>query len=299
MEWTSTWHMSLRRFEPRYPEILVDVPVDGADDAALALFELGAEGIEQRDEATLDKGPVPGIATLVASFADRKTAETAAGVLDPAWSPRLSEVVGDAWRDEWKRHFVPFRLTKRITIRPPWEAYQPTESGEIVLELEPGRAFGTGLHATTALVARALDALGDRLVGCDVLDVGAGSGILSLVALALGAARARAIDIDPDAVAVTLENAQRNGFADRLEADATPIDSVATHFDLVVANIEARAIVEMAPLLVPRVGKSGTLVVSGILRSQAGDIARVFKPFELESTTNDGDWSALVFVARA
>ena len=115
--------------------------------------------------------------------------------------------MGDAWRDEWKKHFVPFRLTPRITVRPPWEAYQPRDASEIVLDLEPGRAFGTGLHATTALVARALEARATELSGIELLDVGTGSGILALVALALGAARVRAIDIDPDAAEVTLENA--------------------------------------------------------------------------------------------
>ena len=119
------------------------------------MFELGAEGIEERDETTLASGPGGGRLTLVATFAEKELAAAAVREIDPAWSPRATDLVGDAWRDEWKKHFAPFRLTPRITVRPPWEAYQPRDASEIVLDLEPGRAFGTGLHATTSLVARA------------------------------------------------------------------------------------------------------------------------------------------------
>jgi len=99
-------------------------------------------------------------------------------------APRLEEVVGDAWRDAWKEHFRPFAITRSIVIRPPWESYAE-KPGEQVLVLEPGRAFGTGLHETTSLVARVLEARRGELVGKTVLDVGCGSGILALVALFL------------------------------------------------------------------------------------------------------------------
>ena len=147
--------------DPRYPQLSIDVASGEADDAAALLFELGAQGVEERDETTLQKGPNAGTVTLVASFESHELAQLAAAGVDPAWSPRVSEIVGDAWRDEWKKHFVPFRLTTRVTIRPPWEPYRAESPSEIVLELEPGRAFGTGLHATTALVAKALEARSD------------------------------------------------------------------------------------------------------------------------------------------
>src|SRR5262249_8931294 len=162
------------------------------------------------DDTTLEKGTGPGRVTLVGSFATPADALGARDELDPAWSPRTGEVVGDAWLDAWKVHFRPFALTPRIVIRPPWEPYTPARGGESVLELEPGRAFGTGLHATTSLVARMLDERADLLTGRRVLDVGTGSGILALVALALGAAEVFAIDIDADAVGLARENAVRN-----------------------------------------------------------------------------------------
>jgi ribosomal protein L11 methyltransferase len=280
--------------EPRYPEVHVDVPLDQADEASAVLFDLGASGVEQRDDATLAKGPRSGMATLVASFADRSLAEAAAREIDPAWSPRIAEIVGDAWRDEWKKHFAPFRLTERVTIRPPWEAYEPRDPSEIVLELEPGRAFGTGLHATTALVARALEALGPRLSNRDVLDVGTGSGILALVAIALGAARARAIDVDPEAVVVAVENAERNGFEGRIDASATPVGEIEGTFDVVLANIEARVLIELASALDARVRPNGVLVLSGILVGQEADVLARFGSFRTIATPRENEWVALV-----
>jgi ribosomal protein L11 methyltransferase len=281
--------------EPRYPEVHVDVPVDEVDDASVLLFELGATGVEERDEGTLAKGPGSGRATLVASFADRELAETAARQIDPAWSPRVAELVGDAWRDEWKKHFAPFRLTERITIRPPWEPYEPREPREIVLELEPGRAFGTGLHATTALVARALEALGPRVANSDVLDVGTGSGILALVAIALGAARARAIDVDPEAVLVTVDNARRNRYEPRIDASVTPVDATLGEFDIVVANIEARVLVDLSAALAARVRPGGVLVLSGILVDQEADVMRAFGSLRMRGAPRENEWVALIF----
>jgi ribosomal protein L11 methyltransferase len=280
--------------EPRYPELHVDVPLDEVDDASALLFELGASGVEERDEGTLVKGPAAGVATLVASFSDRESAEAASREIDPAWSPRVAELVGDAWRDEWKKHFAPFKLTERITIRPPWEAYERRDPSEIVLELEPGRAFGTGLHATTALVARALEALGPRVANSEVLDVGTGSGILALVAVALGASHARAIDVDPEAVLVTIENARRNGYDRRIAASATPLADVEGTFDVVVANIEARVLVDLSSALDARVRPGGALVLSGILVGQEADVMRAFGAYRTNGVPRENEWIALV-----
>jgi ribosomal protein L11 methyltransferase len=288
---------------PRYPQLTVDVAAGEADEAAGQLFELGADGVEERDETTLAVGGVPGRTTLVASFATRTLAEEAAARVDGAWSPRFSELVGDAWRDEWKKYFVPFRLTQRVTIRPPWEPYTPTDPAELVLELEPGRAFGTGLHPTTALVARALEAHSGEVLArerrpASMLDVGTGSGILALVALVLGAAKARAIDVDPDAVALTRENAERNGLGDRIEVDASPLQEIRGSFEIVVANIEASVLIAMADLLARRVAKDGILMLSGILQERADEVRRAFASLELEASPTQGEWAALVFRPR-
>ena len=257
--------------EPRYPYVVVEVTEEEADEAGALLFDLGAGGVEQRDATTLTRGAA-GKVTLVASFERDEDARAALNELPEAWSARLDEVVGDAWRDEWKKFFEPFALCPRVTVRPPWRE-TTVAPGEHVIELEPGRAFGTGLHETTSLVAQVLaDA---NLQGMAVLDVGCGSGILSLVALRLGAMQARAIDVDPDAVAVTRENAGRNGIASSVEADTATVDSVIGTFPVVVANIESKTLVELAPAIVERVALGGLLVLSGILAADVAPAAQL------------------------
>lgn len=289
---------------PRYPFLELDVTPEEADEASALLFELGADGVEERDATTLARAGAAGKVTLVCSFADRAAAEEAAEAVPPAWSPRVTEIVGDAWRDAWKAHFVPFPLTPHVTVRPPWEPYEAKSPDEIVLELEPGRAFGTGLHATTSLLARYLDDHRDTLAknDCVVLDVGTGSGILALVALALGAARAVAVDVDPDAVDVTRENAERNAMAARIVASATPIEEVSGRYPVVLANIEARVLIPMAAALAARVAEGGTLLLSGILDGQEGEVAGAFSVEKIENalilraTLAEGEWRALVLV---
>ncbi|WP_437997127.1 50S ribosomal protein L11 methyltransferase [Sorangium sp. So ce185] len=261
--------------EPRYPFVAVDVPEPEADEIAAALFELGASGVEQRDEQTLVRGARSGQVTLVASFEDHGEAEAAIaalGELSPPLAARLEEVVGDAWRDAWKEHFAPFALTPTITVVPPWAERAPEREGERVLLLEPGRAFGTGLHATTALVAELLDEHAAELRGREILDVGTGSGILALVALLLGAERAVAIDNDDDVIEVVLENAARNGLEGRVEASAGVVEQVTRQFPWVVANIEARVLRPLAPELARVLAPGGWLILSGILESERDDL---------------------------
>ncbi|GAC1529711.1 MAG: 50S ribosomal protein L11 methyltransferase [Polyangiales bacterium] len=310
--------------EPVYPFVAIDVPASLADVAADQLFELGAQGVEQRDGSTLSRGarsegPVidPGadvgapvwtdatptasddeVVTLVAAFADRESALTALAAIDAELSPRLEEVVGDAWRDAWKAHFEPFRLSPHLVVRPPWREASRALIDEVaathVLELEPGRAFGTGLHESTALVAAVLDARQGTLGDVDVLDVGCGSGILALAALTLGARRARAIDVDPDAVRVARDNAARAGFADRLDADDTDVGAIEATYPWVLANIQAEVLVPRAADLTARLAPSGVLVLSGILTRQADAVRAAYPTLTLLEAPTRGEWTALV-----
>ena len=283
--------------ELRFPFVAVDVTAEDADVMSATLFELGAEGVEERDGTTLVKG-APGLVTLVASFASHEEAREAVLAIDESMKPRLEEIIGDAWRDAWKEHFRPFAITASIVIRPPWEAYAE-KPGEEVLVLEPGRAFGTGLHETTSLVAGVLEARKTELVGKTVLDVGCGSGILALVALTLGASRARAIDVDADAALVAEENATRNGLDERVEADSTAIEAIEGTYPVVVANIEARVLIPMMPELTKRVAAGGLLVLSGILAPQKDEVRAAYASFALEDAPAKGEWVALVLRAPA
>lgn len=284
---------------PRYPYVEVDVAQSDAEPASSLLFELGALGVEERDVSTLVPGAKGGGVTLVASFDTAKNARHCMSGLPSGWSPRYGEVIGDAWRDEWKRYFEPFALCAGVTIAPPWRAYEPGR-GEALLVLEPGRAFGTGLHETTSLVAEALADFRPVLKGAAVLDVGCGSGILSLLALKLGAAYAVARDIDPEAVAVTRENAQRNGLGERLFAAESSVAEMTERFPLVVANIEQKTLVELAPALIARVADGGILVLGGILAPhvaprQLADIRAGYGQLREQEVRHKGEWVAAIF----
>jgi ribosomal protein L11 methyltransferase len=281
---------------PRFPFVVVDVQEEEADAVSSLLFDLGAQGVEERDATTLARPSAPGKVTLVASFASHDEANEAIAEIAAELSPRLEEVVGDAWRDAWKEHFRPFEIAKGIVVRPPWELYEG--DARIVLELEPGRAFGTGLHETTSLVAGVLADHALAFHGKDVLDVGTGSGILGLLALELGASRVRATDIDGDAIAVACENAARNRLAERFSADTKPLAQIGGEFATVLANIEATVLVPMAPDLIARVAKGGLLVLSGILVPQKDDVRKAYGALELVSAPEKGEWVALVFKKR-
>ena len=271
--------------EPRYPFVAVDASPEEAEEVGATLFELGAMGVEERDEKTLVRTATEGKVTLVGSFETRDAADAAITALRealPDGDARLEEVIGDAWRDAWKEHFEPFALTPRITVVPPWAKRPEVAEGTMILELEPGRAFGTGLHATTSLVAELLDAAAARsialpeLSGKEVLDVGTGSGILAFVALLYGAARATGVDTDDDVIEIVNENAARNDLAGRVEASAGGVESVPRAFPWVLANIEARVLLPLAPALVRAVEPGGALILSGILGGEHDEIVRVY-----------------------
>jgi len=277
--------------EPRYPHVHVDVPRVRAELVSLELFELGAQGIEERDHSTMD-GPSEGAPlTLVASFADERQARQVVRRLGRRFRATLRFVVGDTWRDAWKAGFRPTLVSPRIVVHPSWEPCTPRH-GEVALTLDPGRAFGTGTHESTRLVLREIDR---RLrPGDTVLDVGCGSGILGIAALLLGAHQVRAVDVDPDAVAVTRENARLNRVGSRLRASDTDVGRLRGRYNLVLANIEAGTLVALAPMLIARVAARGLLVLSGVLRDQREEVAQAFSRTRPVAVTAAGDWVAIV-----
>lgn len=280
--------------EPRYPYVHVDVTPEMVDETSSLLFELGAEGVEERDEGTLAKSASQGKVTLVAAFGSKEDAEAAIAELPDA---RYEEIVGDAWRDAWKEHYRPFTIARTkdgraVVVRPPWEAYAPKD-GERVLELEPGRAFGTGLHETTRLVAQALADHASELVDEPILDVGCGSGVLALIALCFGAKSAVATDIDPEAIDVTKENCARNAMTDRVDATTKPLEALAVTAPVVVANIEARVLIPMAEELKRHVDPGGLLLLSGILVPQRDEVRAAYADMDLLAAPAMGEWTLL------
>jgi ribosomal protein L11 methyltransferase len=280
--------------EPRYPYVHVIVPdEEQGEQASSELWDLGAQGIEERDGSTLIAAGPAGL-TLVASFADVESAQAAIDALGERWPASLQFVEGDAWRDAYKAYFKPTRVGTRLVVRPSWEPFAP-EANDVVLTLDPGRAFGTGTHESTRLAL----ALAERYLqpGQPLLDVGCGSGILSIAALLLGAGRARAIDLDPDAIPVAQENAQLNGVGARLLADASPLSAIAERYPLVLANIESRVLVPLAAELAARLAPGGTLILSGLLAHERDTLLAAYPRLALLEAPVLGDWIALALRA--
>ncbi len=209
------------------------------------------------------------------------------------------ETVADQdWERAWMDQYVPLQFGRRTFIVP-WDAELPeaaTAPGAAVLRLDPGLAFGSGTHPTTALCLQWLDAL--ELDGTTVLDFGCGSGILALAALQLGAARVVAIDNDPQALTATLDNARRNDLAERIDVH-DPDGAPAGHFPVVVANILASALLALAPTLAQRVAPGGRIALSGILAGQQPELLATYAQwFDDLRVTQFEDWLRIDGVRR-
>ncbi|MDX5376881.1 MAG: 50S ribosomal protein L11 methyltransferase [Halomonas sp.] len=182
------------------------------------------------------------------------------------------------WEREWMEDFKPLRMGQRLWIVPSW--HEPPDLDAVNLHLDPGLAFGTGTHPTTALCLEWLDALAleGSLDGLEVLDVGCGSGILAIAALKLGAAEATGTDIDPQALQASRDNAMRNDVAEHELTLCYPeqLDSE-RRFPLVIANILAGPLVELAPMIAGHVAPGGRLALSGILEGQAQEVLDAYR----------------------
>jgi ribosomal protein L11 methyltransferase len=275
----------------------------GEADAAAGLLHLcDAGGVEVRGEGEL---PPPGVAPVAAGrieligyFPTVAQAEVARGALRErlAVDAVVESVAAEAWEESWKQHFRPVRLGELI-VAPPWDT-GPAGDGCARLILEPGMAFGTGTHATTALCLRALQRwLAGRPgsgAGSSVLDVGTGSGILALAAAMLGAGRIAATDNDPVAIRVAGENALRNGLEGRVAFGTQPLEDLEAKFDLVLANILCNTLIELAGPLSARLARGGRLVLSGILVEQAAEVAAAFAPMLVAvACESEGEWMLL------
>jgi ribosomal protein L11 methyltransferase len=188
---------------------------------------------------------------------------------------RVDTLEDQPWERAWMDHFHPMRFGKRLWICPHGQSLPEDAVEPVVLHLDPGLAFGTGTHPTTALCLEWLD--GTNLRGKSVVDFGCGSGVLGIAALLLGARQVFAVDHDPQAVRATLDNARDNGVADRLTA-CLPGAAPGEVADLVLANILAGTLIELAGPLCDSVKPGGALVLSGILDDQADAVAAAFSP---------------------
>ena len=271
-------------------------------------FELVDEGLGAR----LDPSR-PAIVRAYLPARDRAAAERAAAEvaealghlqafgLRPIGELRTRIVEEADWADAWKAYFPVMRVGRRLVIRPTWRRHRRAPE-DVVLALDPGMAFGTGLHPTTRLCLAGVEALADRgvLAGTRVLDVGCGSGILAIAALKLGAASAVGLDTDPIAIEATIANARRNALVRRLRAREGSLPSGEAPFDVVLANLIAGLLVPLARGLTDELRRGGVLLASGIFAHREGDVRAAFEAagLKVRGRTAEGDWVALEAIRR-
>ncbi|MEN5424995.1 50S ribosomal protein L11 methyltransferase [Stenotrophomonas pennii] len=292
--------------QPRYENALEDV-------GALAVTLLDAEADTSNEQAILEPGvgETPMWDTLVLSAlfphdADGLLLLAALDAFDDGldWSTVSFRAVEDQdWERVWLDQFEPLSFGERTWIVP-WNHELPDAAqaaDAAVVRLDPGLAFGSGTHPTTALCLRWLDGLAGEglLQGQRVLDFGCGSGILALAALKLGAAESVGVDNDPQALIATADNAERNGELPRMHVYLPQDEPVAT-YPVVVANILASALDALADLLAARVAAGGRIALSGILHGQEHELLQRYAAwFDDLQATRDGDWMRITGVRRA
>jgi len=299
----------------KWMELSVEVPDEAVESVreVMAQFGVGGAVVEQiiPEDEDLELTPVKVTIKIYLPYNDqglRKKQELEEalwhlGQILPLPVPSLRYVEEHQWLEAWKKFYPILHIGSRLVVKPAWEDYIP-QPGEVVVEMEPGVAFGTGLHPTTRLCLIALEEIirpGDR-----VLDVGTGSGILALFAAKLGAAHVVGIDVDEIAVKTARGNVVRNGLQDIVKVqwgslipvEGTPLLDVEDlgDFDIVLANITAPVIMEMASALAQTLAPEGHLVVSGIVNRQCAATLQALEEANLRlvEQRESGDWVTLI-----
>ncbi len=271
-------------------------------------FELIDEGLGARVDATR---PAIVRAYLPAGdrdAADRRAAEAAEALghlqafgLRPIGELSTRIVHEADWAEAWKAHFPVLRVGRRLVVRPTWRRHRRLPD-DVVLALDPGMAFGTGLHPTTRLCLAAVESLADRGLIADsrILDVGCGSGILAIAALKLGARAGLGVDTDPIAIEATAANATRNRLGRRLRAREGSLPSGDGPFDVVLANLIASVLIALAPLLRDELRRGGVLLASGIFVDREAEVRTAFESagFDIAGRSEEGEWVALEAIKR-
>lgn len=302
-------------------ELSVHTTTEGADAVTDAMMRLGCEGTQISDRADIPDPKQPnGIWELIDPAmlekmpedvvvtgwfkVDEKLNDTLAELrawLNEAKSLSmgtllltLKNVQDEDWSEVWKQFYKPFHISNTLVIKPTWEDYAP-ETGDKVIEIDPGMAFGTGTHESTAMCMGLLE---DYMKpGMRVIDVGTGSGILAIGAALLGANEVLAIDIDPQAVKVARENIALNHLESVITAqEGNLLDRVSTTADLCVANIIADVICFLAKPLRAHIEKSGLFICSGIIKERETDVLDALSDagYRIIETRRKGEWVAMI-----
>lgn len=282
-----------------WTEIKVTTTNEASEAVTNILMEAGASGVALDAE---DAGKISAyypetifVPELLPQIRQRIQALPKYGLAIGAATVTTAAVDNHSWATAWQKYYHPVRLTRYLTVAPSWEAYQPQQAQEQVIRLDPGQAFGTGTHPTTKL---ALTALEMQVRGGEtMLDVGTGSGVLSIAAKQFGVGPVYAYDVDDVAVASAQTNFALNPIAQDISVQANDLlAGVQQPADLIVANILAEIIVPLIPQAVPLLKPNGHLILSGIIADKVDLIKTTLAQYHLQVTTtlNAGDWFALI-----
>jgi len=288
-------------------QLSVEVPGEMVEATTGTFVDAGALSVTYQDaadepilEPALGEHPVWSATRVVALFphgcdAARITQRLCEALHDAEIELQIESLEDRDWTSAWRDSFHAMRFGKRLWVAPTGESTSGVDA--VTVHMDPGLAFGTGTHATTALCLEWLDA--HPPLDREVIDYGCGSGILAIAAGKLGASQVRAVDIDPQALQATRDNAVRNGIGEDLEVlfpdalDAQPAD-------LVIANILANPLIELAETLARHVSLQGHIVLTGILAGQAGDVIAAYRPwFEFREPVKREGWVLLEGVKRS
>ncbi len=299
----------------KWLQIEIVLPTELSDAVSNFLMESGAQGVSQEqaehqgggfaEDASREtlKAYLPGDVRVESRLASLQDYLDDLGRLFPdlpraAW--RTDWIADADWGEAWKKYFKPLRVTKNIIIKPTWERYGPG-GHDIVIEIDPGMAFGTGQHPSTRMCLQAMEdlILQDRAARSRrVLDVGTGTGILGIAAAKLGAGNVTCVDIDKQAVAIAGENIRMNGVEERVTVLYRDVATIHETFDLIVANLTAKMLVKLRPQLISLLSRGGYLVMSGIIEQNREDMEHNFfaEPFAVHRTITEKEWLCYVLV---
>ena len=297
-------------------QIRISVPSDALEPLVNLLTEEGG-GVEQRDGETLSKaasGRSEVVVWMAAEKVDARIKQVELllsslkdmGITVDPWAWESEEAKEEQWSEAYKEFFPVIHLGRFVVIKPTWRDYEPA-GHEQVVEMDPGQAFGTGLHASTALMVKALERLSRRgTPPASVVDVGTGTGILAMAACKLWPeAEVMALDSDPVAVEVCKANLEANGLDGRVELHCGSVADLELpdgSQSLVLANLTRDLLLRMQPRLEKPLEEFGHLVVSGLLNHEAAEVCQVFSnnlSIEPEVSLEQGGWTAVIFRARS
>jgi len=304
-----------------YLEVTIKTTEEMSESLANLFWELGAGGVVIEDPRVLRqhiedqtwdyweipqelldaenielKGYFPIDARLVETMAKLKDRTEEIKHLFPGGRVEITEteVTAENWATSWKAFYKPEKIGDRVVVKPSWEEYQE-QKDDVVVEMDPGMAFGTGNHPTTAMCIRALEEY--IFPQCRVLDIGTGSGILAVTAAKLGAGHVLAVDHDPISIDATVQNISLNQVGDQVSVlQGDLVSGIKDKFDILVANIIADVIIRLIPQTLSLLEKNSIFISSGIIKDRMAEVEEAFvkNSFIIDKVFEEGEWVALI-----